>query len=55
MFTQLIHMFLHLIGMCPDNGSHFDLGDIFIYSQEHIVMWLRTIQFYAKKVISIII
>lgn len=43
-----MHEILHLIGLCPDNMSHFDITDI-IFTNSFVDIW-----FLQKNIISLL-
>jgi hypothetical protein len=48
-----MHEFLHIIGLCPDNFTHFDLSDLVVANYQNLsYININTIKYYVTKCIS---
>ena len=48
-----MHEFLHIIGLCPDNFTHFDLLDLVVVNYQNLFyININTIKYYVTKRIS---
>ena len=48
-----MHELLHIVGLCPDSFTHFDLSDLVVANYQNLsYININTIKYYVTKCIS---